>query len=145
MISKAPEFTHSDPDAGPASVFLCYLGDAEICIWIMFSLTFVAGGQIELIKRSWSGASSGLQQICTTLGKINVSENNQKLIHFRNPGCNLLGPNLLDLELACHDNSLVLDDAHRVRLIRNDRELHFLLGKDQRLDCRSNATTSSSH
>ncbi|CAG5079957.1 Oidioi.mRNA.OKI2018_I69.PAR.g9430.t1.cds [Oikopleura dioica] len=68
MISKAPEFTHSDPDAGPASVFLCYLGDAEICIWIMFSLTFVAGGQIELIKRSWSGANSGLQQICTTLG-----------------------------------------------------------------------------
>jgi hypothetical protein len=64
-----PPIAVSQNDVIQTSTSLCYIGSAEICVWVMFVLIIAAFVKIGYIRQAFLSANTGVQAALNFFGK----------------------------------------------------------------------------
>ena len=73
-------FTQNDVDQ--TSTYLCYLGSAEVCVWVMFVLIIAASVKIGYIRHKLPSTSTGIQGAVNFFGMFSLPFSFRRLLHL---------------------------------------------------------------
>ena len=65
-----PPTAVSQNDVIQTATSLCYIGSAEICVWVMFVLIIAASVKIGYIRQAFPSTNTGVQGALNFFGKI---------------------------------------------------------------------------